>query len=36
MAGYVVIHTMNPGRFAIADSKGAVVATCALPESCGN
>ncbi len=36
LAGYVVIRTVDLGHFAIADSKGAVVATCTLPENCGN
>lgn len=36
LAGYVVIRATDMGYFAIADRKGAIVASCALPEACGN
>jgi len=36
LAGYVIVRATNMGYFAIADAKGAIVASCALPESCGN
>ncbi|WP_456403944.1 hypothetical protein [Thiolapillus sp.] len=36
LSGYAIVRTTDMGYFAIADSKGAVVASCVLPESCGN
>lgn len=36
MTGYVVIRTTELGHFAIADPNGTVIATCTLPENCGN
>ncbi len=35
-AGYVVLATTELGYFAIADNKGSIIASCTLPESCGN